>query len=56
MSQSLITLGILAVVCAAQAIAQDSPYKLTRGFPADETTVERAHNVTTLRREIEAYK
>ena len=59
MKKQLTTLritGILTAALAVQASSQESPYKLTRGFPADEATIEKARHATTLRRAIETYK
>ncbi|MGI9244813.1 MAG: DUF1254 domain-containing protein [Verrucomicrobiales bacterium] len=59
MKNQLLTFGITVLaydIIVAQAPAQESPYKMERGFPAGDATIEKARHATSLRRAIEAYK
>jgi hypothetical protein len=51
---ALVTL--LAMTTVMSTLAEESPYRFTRGFPADETTIKQAQDATDLRRAIETYK
>jgi hypothetical protein len=48
--------SLLATTAAMSTLAEESTYRFTRGFPADETTIKQALDATELRRAIEAYK
>ena len=45
-----------AAVAGTPLFAAESPYSFTRGFPADEETIQKAQDASDLRRATEAYK